>query len=98
MTTGGILLESIEQRPDGVPATGMALRAKHVGQFGPHAAAKNAGFQTGDVIISFDGRTDLLRETDLFAYALKTRKPGEKVAVTIVRGGKMMEMTLPISE
>lgn len=98
MTTGGMLLESLEQRPDGVPATGMALRAKHVGQYGPHAAAQNAGFRTGDVIISFDGKTDLLRETDLFAYALKTRKPGEKVAVTIVRGGKQMEMQLPMQE
>ena len=98
MTTGGILLEQIEERPAGVPKTGMALRAKHVGQFGPHAAAKNAGFLMGDVIVAFDGKTDLLRETDLLAYALRNRKPGEKVAVTIVRGGKTLELMLPMQE
>lgn len=96
--TGGMLLEQIEERPAGVPKTGMALRAKHVGQFGPHAAAKAAGFLVGDVIVSFDGRTDLLRETDLLAHALRARKPGEKVKVEIVRGGKTMEMTLPMQE
>jgi S1-C subfamily serine protease len=98
MATGGMFLEEVETRPAGVPKTGMALRAKHVGQFGPHAAAKTAGFQMDDIIISFDGKTDLLRETDLFAYALRMRKPGEKVAVTIVRNGKTMEMTLPMQE
>jgi S1-C subfamily serine protease len=98
MATGGILLESLDERPAGVPKTGMALRAKHVGQYGPHAAAKNAGFQGGDVIVAFDGKTDLLRETDLLAHALRTRKPGEKVAVTIVRGGQTKEMMLPMQE
>ncbi|MBN9118691.1 MAG: PDZ domain-containing protein [Planctomycetes bacterium] len=98
MATGGVLLESLDERPAGVPATGMALRARHVGQFGPHAAAKNAGFLVGDVIVAFDGKTDLARETDLLAYALRNRKPGEKVAVTIVRSGKTMELMLPMQE
>lgn len=98
MATGGMLLESIDERPAGVPKEGMALRAKHVGQFGPHAAAKNAGFQVGDVIIAFDGKTDLARETDLFADALRTRKPGEKVPVKVVRGGKVIELQLPMQE
>ena len=100
MTTGGMLLESLSaaDRPAGVPKDGMALRAKHVGQFGPHAAAKNAGFLQGDVIVSYDGKMDLLRETDLIAYSLQNRKVGESVKVSIVRGGKTMEMTLPMQE
>ncbi len=98
MATGGMVLESIMERPAGVPKDGMALRAKSVGQFGAHAAAKNAGFQAGDVIIKFDGQTDFTREADLLAYALRSRKAGEKVSVTIVRGGKTMEMTLPMQE
>jgi len=57
MVTGGMLLET----PEDAPKNGMALRAKHVGQYGPHAAAKVAGFLAGDVIVSFDGKTDLLR-------------------------------------
>jgi hypothetical protein len=98
MTTGGMLLEQVEERPAGVPDTSMALRAKHVGAFGPHAAAKNAGFQVGDIIIAYDGKTDLHRETDLFAYSLRTRKPGEKVTVKIVRNGKTLELALPMQE
>lgn len=100
MATGGLLLESLrgDERPAAVPKDGMALRVKHVGQYGPHAAAKNAGFQVGDVLVAFDGKTDLTRETDLLAYALTARKPGDKVPVKVVRSGKVIELTLPISE
>ncbi len=101
MATGGMLLESLpaDERPAGVGKDGMALRVKYAGGgSGPHAAAKNAGFQAGDVIVSFDGRSDLTRETDLLAYALRAHKPGEKVAVKVVRGGKPVELTLPMQE
>jgi hypothetical protein len=99
MATGGMVLESL---PDAERAAlrlddeTMALRAKHVGQYGAHAAAKQAGFQPGDVIVSFDGREDLARETDLFAYALQLRQPGERVDVTLVRDGKRIELALPM--
>jgi hypothetical protein len=99
MTTGGLLLENIDgELPPGVAKDTMALRVKHVGQYGAHAAAKNAGFQMGDVIVSFDGKTDLTRESDLFAYATRTRKPGEKVPVTVIRNGKKVELSLPMQE
>ncbi len=99
MVTGGMLLENIEDElPAGVAKDGMALRVKHVGKFGPHAAAKNAGVQIGDVLVSFDGKTDLKRETDLFAYALRTKKAGEKVAIIVVRGGKKLNLTIPMQE
>ncbi len=99
MATGGMKLDAVEgDRPAGVPRTGMALKAAHVGEYGAHAVAKNAGFKKDDVIVSFDGKTDLLRETDLFAHALRAKKPGDKVAVTLVRGGKTMELTLPMQE
>ncbi|MBA4186494.1 MAG: peptidase [Planctomycetaceae bacterium] len=99
MTTGGMLLENIEgELPAGVAKDGMALRAKHVGQFGPHAAAKTAGFLVGDVIVAYDGKTDLLRETDLFAYSLRTKKAGENVPVSVIRAGKKLELMLPMQE
>jgi hypothetical protein len=99
MTTGGILLDAIDgDRPAGVPKTGMALRATHVGEYGAHAAAKNAGFRKDDVIVSFDGKSDLTRETDVFAHAMRAKKPGDKVAVTVVRAGKTLELTLPMQE
>jgi hypothetical protein len=99
MATGGLVLEAVDgDRPAGVPKTGMALRVKFVGQYNAHAAGKNAGFLKDDVRISFDGKTDFPRETDLLAYALRTKKPGDKVAVTVVRGGKTKELTLPMQD
>jgi S1-C subfamily serine protease len=99
MVTGGMLLETLEgELPVGVAKDGMALRAKHVGQFGPHAAAKNAGFQVGDVIVAFDGKSDIKRESDWFAYALREKKTGEKVPVTVIRGGKKLELMLPMQD
>jgi serine protease Do len=90
---GGLLLEDPEW-----PTESMALKVKHVGQYGPHATAKNAGFQVGDVIVSYDGKADLKRETDLLAYGVTARKPGDKVPVTVIRGGKKVELTLPLPE
>ncbi len=101
MGLGGMLLETLpleDRQKEGIPEKTMALRAKHVGQFGPHAAAKEAGFRQGDVLISFDDRTDFARETDVLAYALNCRKAGEKVAVTILRNGKKMNLILPMQD
>ncbi len=101
MATGGMQLEEVaaaDRATLGLDAAAMALRAKHVGQFGPHAAAKNAGFKQGDVIVSFDGQTNLNRETDLLAYALTSRKPGDRVPVTALRDGKRLELTLPMQD
>jgi S1-C subfamily serine protease len=99
MALGGLLLEALG--PEGrkqteIPDSTMALRIKHVGQYGPHAAAQNAGFRKDDLVVSFDGRTDLLRETDVLAYALTNRKAGERVPVTVLRGGKMLKLMLPM--
>lgn len=77
------------------PAT-MALRIEHVGQYSPHDAAKRAGFVKGDVVVSFDGRTDLHRETDLLTFSLDHRKAGDKVPVVIVRDGKRLTLVLTI--
>ncbi|MBX9584307.1 MAG: PDZ domain-containing protein [Gemmataceae bacterium] len=94
MVTGGLLLVPADDRPAG----GMALRVEHVGEYGPHAAAKKAGFRKNDVIVSFDGRTDLPREADVFRHALTARKPGETVPVKVVRDGKTLDLKLPMQE
>ena len=39
------------------PATCMALRVKHVGEYGEHAVAKKAGLRQGDIVVAFDGRS-----------------------------------------
>jgi hypothetical protein len=90
MATGGMLLGPLpaaDRARLGIAESSMALLANHVGQYGPHAAAQNAGFRKGDILVSFDGRTDLMRESDLIAHGLSTRRPGDKVNVTILRDG-----------
>ena len=101
MATGGLVLESLESadRNELKIADGtMALRVKYVGQYNEHAAAKRAGFKVGDVIVKFDGQTDLLRETDLLFYGVTKRMPGDKVAVSLLRDGQPLELQLPMQE
>jgi S1-C subfamily serine protease len=72
----------------------MALRVMHVGQYGEHAAAKNAGFLKDDIIVAFDGHTERMTETDLLAYTLQQKLPGDVVKVAVQRGGQRQEFTL----
>ena len=99
MVTGGLVLENIdpqERGKNGIPESGMALRVKHVGQYGAHAAAKNAGFQKDDVVVSYDGRSDLMTDSDVLRYGVTANKPGESVDVHIIRAGKPQSRKLPI--
>ncbi len=101
MATGGIVLESMtadERSEAGATGNGMALRVKHVGQYGAHAAAKNAGVQKGDVVIEFDGRADLLTEADVLRHAVTARVVGDRVPVTVLRDSKKVKLTLPMQQ
>jgi hypothetical protein len=99
MAMGGLVLEDLpdadrEQRKLG--AKGMALRVKAVGQYGKHAAGKNAGFQKEDVIVEFDGLSERLGEGELIGRNLQMRKAGEKVRVAVLRGTERVELSLPM--
>lgn len=99
MGSGGLRLEDLgteERRGRGLAEDTLALHVLHVGQYGEHATAKKAGFRKGDVLVAFDGRTDRMRETDLLAHAVTARRPGDRVPVTVLRGGKRVELRLPL--
>lgn len=101
MALGGMFLENMtadELKSAGLTSGAMALRARHVGQYGPHAAAKNAGFQKGDILISVDGRRNFPSETELIRFALNEKKIGDRVPVTILRNAKELELKLPIQD
>jgi len=58
--------------------------------------AAKAGFRAGDVLIDFGGKKiDNLYD---FTYALRAHKPGDKVAVTVLRAGQKLtrEVTLEV--
>ncbi len=97
MVTGGMLLEDLsdeDRAGRGLDKTSMALRAKHVGQYGEHAVAKNAGCRKDDVVVAFGGHTERMSESTLLAAMTRSTKPGDKVAITVLRGGERIEMSL----
>lgn len=99
MATGGLRLEPLDQSGRqglGVAENTMALRVTHVGQYGPHAAAKKAGFKVDDVIVSVDGRTDLQTETDLMVYGVTEKTAGQSAKVVVVRDGAKKTLALPM--
>jgi S1-C subfamily serine protease len=81
-----------------LPTGSTALLVKHVGEFAPHNIAHKAGIRKGDVVVAIDSRTDLLRETDVLAYSLKEKQPGDKLDVSILRNGTRQMVSIVIPE
>jgi hypothetical protein len=99
MALGGLVLEEPtdeERAALGIAKDRMALRAKGVGQYGKHAAAKNAGWQKGDIITALDGSSARVTEGTLIGRLMRSHKPGEKLKATVLRGDKKVELSLPI--
>ena len=99
MALGGLVLDesSDEDRAKlGIAQDRMALRAKGVGQYGRHAAAKNAGFQKEDIITELDGSSARITEGMLIGRLLRAHKPGDKVKAIVLRGDKKVGLSLPI--
>jgi serine protease Do len=97
---GGLNLKPLTDEERGEKAlTGvkLALRVHHVGAYAPHDGAKRAGFLKDDVIIEFDGKADFSRESELLAHALNQRKPGDSIPVKVLRGGKTLDLKIPVS-
>ena len=101
MVLGGMVLDELsdEQRAQlRSSRSSTALAVKRVGQYGPHGAAKRAGFREGDLLVEFDGRGDFASETDLLRYAIENRRAGDSVDVTVLRGGQPKTLQLPIQK
>ena len=99
MATGGLVLDDLadeERTKRGTGKEQLALFVKGVGQYGKHAAAKNAGFQKDDVIVEIDGITKRLTEGELIGHLLAKHQPGEKVKTTVLRGERRVELSLPM--
>ncbi len=99
MVTGGLVLEDLtdgERRKTGLDEKSLALRVKHVGQYGAHAAGKQAGFHQGDIVVAADGRSERLSESNLIAYLLNGKRPGDRVPVTVRREGREIKLMLPM--
>lgn len=101
MALGGLELEPATtsvRNQIGVPDGEMALRVKHVGQYGAHAVAKNAGFRKDDILLAVDGRRDLLREADVVRLGVQQKQPGDRFAMEVFRDGKRIRISLATQE
>ena len=99
MFTGGLVFEtaSSEDRTEaGIASERMLLKVKHVGQYGAHAAGKKAGFQQDDLIVSYDGRSDLMTESDLLRYGATQKKSGQTVVIGVLRKGDSHSLKIPV--
>jgi type II secretory pathway component PulC len=72
------------------------LRVKGVGQYGKHAAAKNAGFQKEDVIVAIAGMQTRLTEGQYLGRILQAHQAGAKLDTTVLRGEQRVELKLPM--
>jgi serine protease Do len=99
MGLGGMKLESLkdeERRQAGLAPDHMALKITYLFEFGERVAAKRAGLKKGDIIVSFDGQDRPMTESDLLAYALEQKRPGDRVTVTLLRDGTRLTVSYPL--
>jgi S1-C subfamily serine protease len=99
MVTGGLVFETAsdaERAEAGIESGKMLLKVKHVGLYGPHAAGKNAGFQKDDLIVSYDGHSDLMSDSDVLRYGTTHKHVGETVELGVLRKGELLSLKIPI--
>jgi serine protease Do len=99
MASGGMVLEDLsdELRAErGLGKDVLALFVKSVGQYGKHAAAKNAGFQKGDIVVALGEHSQRISEGAWIGIALQQHRAGEKLKASVLRGSERVELTLPM--
>lgn len=99
MALGGLQLEQISadrRRELGIASDAMALTVLHAGEYGAHAAAKNAGFRKGDLLTSADGLRGNLSESELIGALLRKHLRPARVPATVQRDGQTVRLELPV--
>jgi len=93
VTEGGLLIA--ELRPDG-PAAKAGLQGPHVTRTrrGPIIVQK-VDKSAADLIVAIDG--EKVKSTDDFLSYIDQKRPGDQVILTIVRGGRKLEVPLTLS-
>ncbi len=99
MASGGLVLEDLSddaRSPRNLAKDKMSMLVKSVGQYGKHAAAKNAGFKKDDVIVELGGLSGRVTEGELIGLLLQTHQLGEKLKTTVLRGNERVELMMPM--
>lgn len=99
MALGGLLLGELtpeERQQLSIDEKLMALRVKHAGEYGPHAAAKQAGVRKDDVIVEVDGHRERISESQWITDVLRRTKPGDRQQIVVRRGNETLRLTVPV--
>lgn len=82
---------------DKLGLSGDKMALKVIGMFdkGPHILQKN-GLSVGDIILSVDGKSSFLTESQFLVYLRLNHTPAETVTFTIQRGKKQLDLKLPM--
>lgn len=72
----------------GLPATAIAIQVIWT----------NRGFEKGDVIVEVDGQRSGMTTSDLLALSVQTKKPRDKIALTVLRAGQEHKMQVEARE
>ncbi|MCB9879436.1 MAG: PDZ domain-containing protein [Planctomycetes bacterium] len=89
---GGPALTAAEKRRLGVADDRFAFRVNYLVDWGDRAnrgkAARAAGLQKGDVVVSFAGKDDFASVEHFHAWVRLTRAVGEQVELVVLRNGE----------
>ena len=98
MAFGGMKMDDLDdaaRKQRGIGKSEMALLIAHVGQYGPHAAAKKEGFQKDDILVQAGDMKERVTEGRLIGELLTRHRPGEKLPAVVIRNGRRVELKLP---
>lgn len=101
MVTGGMKLAelSADERQDlSIAEDQMALRVQHVGMYGKHAVAKQAGVQKDDILIAYAGQTNLPTPAAVLAWGATHTTPGQKIPLTLLRQGRKLQLQIVMQD
>ena len=99
MAFGGMKLEALrddERRQASLPPGRMALKIVYLFEYGDRIAAKRAGLEKGDIVVSFDGKDRAMTESELLGYALTQKRRGDSVSITVLRDGTRKTVAYPL--
>jgi hypothetical protein len=99
---GGKRLTPDELKKEGLPEDAFAFRVGYIVDWGDKAYlgknVKGAGIQKGDIVLSVEGKNDFFNEMHFQTWFRLTLRPGMKVKVELLRGGKRQTAMLPVVE
>lgn len=87
MALGGMVLKRAENNHSGH----MELEVTHVGKYGDHRRAMQAGVRKGDTVVGIAGLTSNIREQDVIHHILHNTQPGDYIDVRVKRSDRTID-------